>query len=905
MIYCSKRDKMASSAMNYHICIISDQIVENGERIPGEQIYHALMHKKVWGLHPRTANRANLHEEDCLIFYLGGKNQIFLGTAITASDAYIDKDAESNKLFLNPGTYRIDLKDILVWERPKPIRPLLKKLSFIKNEIHWGPYLQGGIRKVSESDYRVIAESEDYDAGPVIGKTISETVIAFNPDAATYDPHSLKSPERVKINRIIENVQKGWQIPNFQRYFDWNKEDIRSFLESVFNDYYVGSFLLWEASEDPNLAVEPIKGVEEATGQVDHIILDGQQRMTALYYAIKSPSFSLKGNGKRHCYYFLDLRAFIEDGSREDIVVMREKKLSREDSFKELLFPFYELESLREWIDGFEDYLDTQTFGETLAANQVKNIRRTIEKRLRHVWDGFEIPYVTLPSTMDLVHVADVFEKINSKGKPLNTFDLLIARLLKYGIKLKDLWDRACDEYPNIKRYDEFTEKTRMSVFQIMSLLYHPASSSKRRDILNIYENLSISDKTQFEGYWKICIESLNKAIDRLENMRDGFGVRSEKDIPFMPALPMLAAFIARIENSPNEPISYQKIQQWYWSATITSAYSSSAESQMASDFKEVTRWLDDENAVSSVVIKARNDLGGTNFLDVDEQSSVLYRAVLSIIALAGAKDFATGQNLENARENQKDHIFPKSPTVGFGAHDKVDSVLNMTWMSGDTNMLIKRAKKPSEYIPLFVFEKFRNDENVFKELLKSHLIDEATFLDMKEDKLDEFLFGRQTLIKKELRERIGSGAEVESKIKDDPNNFIDEIEEKVRIMIDDVLTQKNSDYWGTLIPQGVRERIKEKINYHNSRHPGENSLERDSFDKLCFCDIMDYHEIITSRVNWADFETRFGKKSETDKHFGNINEYRNCIKHSRPMNNVIKKQGEASLEWIHSILQS
>ena len=36
------------------------------------------------------------------------------------------------------------------------------------------------------------------------------------------------------------------------------------------------------------------------------------------------------------------------------------------------------MENLRTWIDGFEDYLDTQTFGETLAANQVKNIRRTI-----------------------------------------------------------------------------------------------------------------------------------------------------------------------------------------------------------------------------------------------------------------------------------------------------------------------------------------------------------------------------------------------------------------------------------------------------------------------------------------------------------------------------------------------
>lgn len=830
---------------------------------------------------------------------------MFLGTAVVVSPARIDKSDESAKLFLTPGTYRVDIRDIQIWERSKPIRPLLKKLSFIKNEEHWGPYLQGGVRKISEGDYKVIIESEDFDAGPVSEKTVSETILAFNQDAAAYSPHTLKSPERVKIDRIVENVQKGWQIPNFQRYFDWNKEDVRSFLESVFNDYYVGSFLLWESSADPSLAVQPIKGVGVSESKVDYIILDGQQRMTALYYAIKAPDFGLKGSVTKRCYYFLDLRAFIEDGSREDVVVVGDKKISREDSYRELLFPYYELENLHSWVDGFEDYLDTQTHGEPMAPSQVKSVRRTIEKRLGHVWSGFEIPYVTLPATMELTRVADIFEKINSKGKPLNTFDLLIARLLKYDVKLKDLWDKACEEYPNIKRYDESTEKTRMAVFQIMSLLYHPASSTKRKDILNVFENLSISDKAQFESYWKICIESLNKAVARLENMRDGFGVRSEKDVPFMPALPMLAAFIAKIEDSTNKPILHKKVEEWYWSASVMGAYSSSAESQMASDFKEVTRWFDEDSAIPSVVVQARNDLGGVNLMGVDEQSSILYKTVLSLIALAGAKDFATGQTLENARENQKDHIFPRSPTVGFGGHENVDSVLNMTWMSSDTNMLVKRAKKPSEYVPLFISEKFDNNEKSFADCLGSHLIDDVCLSSMKEDKIDEFLIARQLILKKEFRKKIGGGSEIEAKIEDDPNAVIDEVEEKIRVLIDETLTSKNSDYWSTLIPQGVREHVAEKITHHNGRHPGDVNMERDGYEKLCFCDIMDYLDIIILKTNWADFEGRFGKKSQVEKHFGNIAEYRNCIKHSRSANNVVKKQGEASLEWIYSVLRA
>ena len=80
-------------------------------------------------------------------------------------------------------------------------------------------------------------------------------------------------------------------------------------------------------------------------------------------------------------------------------MVVKDKKLERQDSFTSLLFPFYELEKLQDWIYGFEEYLENQTTDK----NQVRKIRITVEKRLRHMWDGFEIPYIVLPETMDLI----------------------------------------------------------------------------------------------------------------------------------------------------------------------------------------------------------------------------------------------------------------------------------------------------------------------------------------------------------------------------------------------------------------------------------------------------------------------------------------------------------------------
>src|SRR3989338_6444477 len=75
--------------------------------------------------------------------------------------------------------------------------------------------------------------------------------------------HFLKNPGN-RVVDIIKYVEKRWVLPDFQRYYDWTKEDVRAFLESIFNDYFVGSLLLWEVEGDPGIAFFPIEGVKSA-----------------------------------------------------------------------------------------------------------------------------------------------------------------------------------------------------------------------------------------------------------------------------------------------------------------------------------------------------------------------------------------------------------------------------------------------------------------------------------------------------------------------------------------------------------------------------------------------------------------------------------------------------------------
>lgn len=69
-----------------------------------------------------------------------------------------------------------------------------------------------------------------------------------------FEPHSLRKPGiiNVNVNDAIQNRHKGNCV--------WTKNDIKRFLESVFNDNYICALLFWEIVQDLQLDVIPIKG---------------------------------------------------------------------------------------------------------------------------------------------------------------------------------------------------------------------------------------------------------------------------------------------------------------------------------------------------------------------------------------------------------------------------------------------------------------------------------------------------------------------------------------------------------------------------------------------------------------------------------------------------------------------
>jgi len=111
----------------------------------------------------------------------------------------------------------------------------------------------------------------------------------------------------MNVGDLLKSILEGEIVlPDFQRKLEWGPEDIRELLVSVLGDYFIGTFLILECIKDDSpFALRFIKGVERINPNIKmksivKILLDGQQRATALFYALYEPDVPLEGYRAPH-----------------------------------------------------------------------------------------------------------------------------------------------------------------------------------------------------------------------------------------------------------------------------------------------------------------------------------------------------------------------------------------------------------------------------------------------------------------------------------------------------------------------------------------------------------------------------------------------------------------------------
>src|SRR5688572_23669947 len=90
----------------------------------------------------------------------------------------------------------------------------------------------------------------------------------------------------VTIGELLSGIRGGRiALADFQRDFDWSTRAVRSLLATVLMGWPAGS-LLAVSGTHPDLETRPFEGGPALAPELELIILDGQQRLTALLHTL-------------------------------------------------------------------------------------------------------------------------------------------------------------------------------------------------------------------------------------------------------------------------------------------------------------------------------------------------------------------------------------------------------------------------------------------------------------------------------------------------------------------------------------------------------------------------------------------------------------------------------------------
>ena len=738
----------------------------------------------------------------------------------------------------------------------------------------------------------------------------------------------VQKPDRVSLTTLVDRLREGrYVIPDFQREFEWEPGDINELMRSIFRDYYIGSLLLWKATSKnfEALACEPIHGFK-GDSDPTHVVLDGQQRLTAMHYAFVAPDEPAPKRRNRFLYFIRVDRfmeeayddAFLSDWTRRGEKLLGDRSVQFEDHMFPLAVVGMGGWELYGWVQGYEKHwrskeMEAKNVGDDVdsrrAARHAENAR-AFGEHLRGITQQYQVAYIELDQDLGLDKVCDIFTQINSRGIRLDVFDLINALLKPKGVQLKHLWRKAAGKL-------DFVETERMNVYilQVMSILRQTYCSPKylyyllpgqekkvREPDGSLRTEVLVPDVAAFERCWQEAVHWIEHAIGMLRHPHE-FGAVSSRYLPYVSILPAFAAAQALVQSLPDGRLDAQrKLRHWYWASVFTSRYSGSVESTSARDFLDLKNWFQDDAAEPGLIAEFKGRFRSLDLRRETKRGTSVYNGIFNLLVVRGAQDWTTGTVPQHG-DLDDHHIVPKSWGNKCVLETSIDTILNRTPLTADTNRRIINHRLPNKYLPELVRW---NGEATVRAALESHFISPDAYDILLRDPFapsdyEDFLTERQRTLQEAIedllvKERLDLGPRLR-----ELDAGVEEVELDLRRLIDKALGGNVAD-----LPPHVRTRIDERVRAAVKKDPAlDTNHYRTLGGRLEYADLRELQDTLTNRALAPVFESWFPNKEMLVQRFDQLAELRNGIRHSRTVGEVTRKEGEAALLWFQQVIAS
>lgn len=739
-----------------------------------------------------------------------------------------------------------------------------------------------------------------------------------------------QKPDHVGLNSLLTRLKDGrYAVPDFQRDFEWKARDIRDLTKSIFLDYYIGSLLLWKGTNEhyTDLSCTALYGRPD--GNPEYIVLDGQQRLTAINYAFVAPDIKLPSRANRAIYFVRVDRFMAEEyddafdfwymsPGRGDGRKGFDKFYGKaERQYEQHIFPLAIVGSggwdLSNWVQGYASFWKSkaevaQTESDRTMATLHAENAVAFGEHLKSITETFQISYIELDKALPIDKVCDIFTQINSKGVRLDVFDLLNALLKPKGVKLKALWHEA---QPKL----EFIETGKLNVYilQVMSILRQGYSSPKylyyllpgverktRNEDGTFERQVMVPTAADFEVRWRAAVKAIENAIARLRHPHE-FGVSKSEYLPYFAILPVFSAALAEIKLMPAEErlAAEGKFRLWYWASIFTNRYSASSETTAARDIQDLRAWFSEAGVEPGLIDEFRTKAQTMDLRGQVTKNDAVYKAIFNLLVMQGAKDWISGM-IPQADELDDHHIVPKSWGVKHLGGNAIDTILNRTPLTSDTNRKVISDRLPNQYLPELIE---KNGREIVESLLATHFISPAALDILLRDPFDAddfayFLTERQRTISQAIHSQlIGGRADLPPDLR-----ALDEAVERIELSLRELIAKRLDDDLQQ-VPGHIRQKMDPKIAAELKRNPGGDPDRYKALSNaLQFADITELLGIMTAGGE-TRFKDVFPANDQLNARFGQLCGLRNPIRHSRSVSDVARHDGEAAIKWFDQAL--
>lgn len=537
--------------------------------------------------------------------------------------------------------------------------------------------------------------------------------------------------ENQDLAGLLDEVDRGEvQLPDFQRPWKWDDEHIVSLLATVTMDYPMGVVMALATDSDSSIKFKArkIEGVEgDVTGKEKSLILDGQQRITSLYRVLKSGKVVETHDPRdrdrtlKRWYYVDILKALDPDAEHEDAIIsvpedrrildrygrVEEDLSTPEAEYAARMFP------LSIALDG-NATLDWQFYfvgGDHERHGVWQQFKSAV---LDHI-TGYKIPVITLGRETPKEAVCRVFEKVNTGGVVLTTFELVTATYAAANFDLPGDWKRIKEElvkaFPVMEALDN--KDFLQAVCLTSSFHTRPTPTCKRKDMLEMKLD-------EYRQWSPKVVEAMHWTGKFLQDQC----VFTDYDLPYKTQLPPLAAIRVALGDELDTPEAREKLLRWFWCGVFGEQYGSSVDSRFVQDLTQVTKWVRGGDVPEFIETAS---FSASRLNTMKTRNSAAYVGVFALLVKHECDDwYFTEQPITT--DPSSDHpveitrIFPVEWCRKNGAKDRYDSIVNKTLLSPRARQTIgKRA--PSVYM-----QELQRESTLpaawFDERVASHLVE-------------------------------------------------------------------------------------------------------------------------------------------------------------------------------------